>query len=138
MTVPKHFEEARTTMKRTSFDDSHQVYMTESELPAYDFDVIKDWYEKFRTEKTSEPLNLKSNDALFIDSSGHAYFLEFKNGKLNKGNLKHDLRQKMYDSFFILADRDTCARDVIPSFESTVEYTRENPIPAVYSGSEPR
>lgn len=126
MTVPKHFEEARTTLKMTSFDDSNQVYMTESEIPVYNFDAIKEWYKRFRMSKTSETLSLKSNDALFVNKEGQAYFIEFKNGNLDSGERKQALRQKLYDSFIILADKDTCTREVIPSFESPLEYTRDH------------
>ena len=38
------FKQNKSTLKDVSYDDKNKVYMTESTIPVYDFDGIKDWY----------------------------------------------------------------------------------------------
>lgn len=89
-----------STLKETSKDyhDEEEYYMTESLLPAVDFDKVKDAYIS-ALSITDKP---KSNDALFINSEGKEIFIEFKNGYI--GNKKFELRKKVYDSVLIYTD----------------------------------
>ncbi|TJX12918.1 hypothetical protein E9840_11515 [Tissierella creatinini] len=89
-----------STLKETSRDYHDEVdhYMTDSLLPAVDFDKVKDEY----ISKLSISDKPKSNDTLFIDSEGKEIFIEFKNGFIE--NKKFELRKKIYDSLLIYTD----------------------------------
>lgn len=68
------------TLKSTSYDDSNNIYMTESSLEVFDFDKVKEKYsQKYNVYKTPN-----SNDVLFFNSDDEVYFIEFKNGKLTQ------------------------------------------------------
>ena len=73
--------------------------MTESEVPAVDFDLVK--------EKYIEDLGLsdvpKSNDALLDMGKGKLAFIEFKNGYIDSKK-QFDIRKKIYDSTLIFTD----------------------------------
>lgn len=73
-------------------------YMTESTIPAINFDKTKDEYIK-DLHLTETP---SSNDALLKDQDGNVIFIEFKNGSLSKE--KYKLRKKIYDSLLIFLD----------------------------------
>ena len=89
-----------STLKETSkdFHGEEEYYMTQSLLPAVDFDKVKDSYTSM-LNTSDKP---KSNDALFIDTEGKEIFIEFKNGSIE--NKKFELRKKIYDSMLIYTD----------------------------------
>lgn len=94
--------ESISTLKETSIDkhDSRNpAFMTESEMPAVDFDLVK--------EKYIEGLGLsdvpKSNDALLDIGKGKLAFIEFKNGYIGTKK-QFDIRKKIYDSTLIFTD----------------------------------
>ncbi len=91
-------ENYKKTMRDLSVDSTNKEYMTDSLVQAIDFDRVKDQFTSgigYRDCKS--PM---SNDALYIDSDGTHYFIEFKNG----ANITpHELSQKNYDSTIILA-----------------------------------
>jgi len=93
MSIPKHFRMAMSTIKDVSYDNSNHVYMTDSELPVYNFDTIKDWYAS-ELAVDENKLDVKSNDALYITSDS-ILFIEFKNGNIDKGNEKAALKRKI-------------------------------------------
>ncbi len=90
-----------STLKETSKDnhDGYDYYMTESMMPAVNFDDVKDEYIE-QLDLHGKP---KSNDALVIGPNDIATFIEFKNGK--KDNIvKTDLHKKIVDSLLIFTD----------------------------------
>lgn len=120
MSIPKHFRMAMSTIKDVSYDNSNHVYMTDSELPVYNFDTIKDWYAS-ELAVDENKLDVKSNDALYITSDS-ILFIEFKNGNIDKGNEKAALKRKIYDSYIILFDEITNAKDVVLGFRSSLGF----------------
>ena len=91
----------KTTLKETSKDNHNgaSVYMTNSVLEVINFDDVKSEY--------CNPLSLaeipKSNDALYINSTTDATFIEFKNGVFDNPKI-YSVRKKIYDSLLILFD----------------------------------
>ena len=91
-----------STLKETSKDNHNgeEVYMTESELPAVNFDDVKDVYIS-RLTVNEVP---KSVDALFFDNKEDTItFIEFKNGYM-KDKKVFDVRLKVFDSLLIFLD----------------------------------
>lgn len=91
-----------SNLKETSLDDRgdmRETYMTDSLLPAIDFDGVKDEYV--------QGLGLseipRSNDALFDDGKGSLVFVEFKNGFINSKK-QFAIRKKIYDSMLMFTD----------------------------------
>lgn len=100
------------TLKETSKDEDHEVYMTESIRPVIHFDKVKEEYIK-ELKLVEIP---KSNDALFDeDDKGSIVFVEFKNGTINN----YELRKKIYDSVLIFTDITSSS---ISSMRKTVKY----------------
>lgn len=95
------FADNRSTLKETSLDnrDGKAVYMTESSLPAIDFDGVKEGYVK-DLGLSETP---RSNDALFEDGEGGLVFAEFKNGHMDRPT-QFAVRKKIYDSVLIFTD----------------------------------
>lgn len=96
------FRHQITSLKETSLDDrnkNEEIYMTESDRDAVDFDGVKAEY--------IDGLGLheipKSNDALFEDGRGSLVFVEFKNGLINPAE-QFVIRKKIYDSVLIFSD----------------------------------
>ena len=90
-----------STLKETSKDnhDGMVVYMTESDAEVVNFDDVKSEY----VSKLSLCESPKSNDALLINSTEFATFIEFKNGKFDRQK-EFSVRKKIYDSLLILTD----------------------------------
>ncbi len=90
-----------STLKETSKDDhdGSVCFMTESTIPAVNFDAVKTEY----VNNLSISNIPKSNDALVIDSNEQATFIEFKNGCMDTKK-QHGVRKKIYDSMLIFAD----------------------------------
>lgn len=84
------------TMRKVSYDESKAVYMSDSRLRVINFDKIPKEYARGKGW-TGVPA---SNDALYIDEDGGWYFIEFKNGTVEKA----DLLKKIYDSLIMLLD----------------------------------
>lgn len=124
MNIPKHFKQAMTTLRKVSYDDSNKIYMSNSELTVYDFDAIKEWYAS-KLSIDGNKLDVKSNDSLYV-SAGKIVFIEFKNGKLDKGEMKRDLVRKIYDSYIILSDEVTETKGIIEGYKPSVTFSREH------------
>lgn len=92
------FQHQLETLKETSLDSANQIRMTESELEVIDFDGVKNEYIA-DLKLVDTP---KSNDALYIHESGALYFIEFKNGNMEKEI--HGVRRKIFDSLLIFTD----------------------------------
>lgn len=84
------------TLKKASCDDSKKEYMCNSKITVIDFDKIPKLYAK----QKGIPSLPTSNDALYIDMDGNWYFIEFKNGSIDKSNIY----RKLYDSLIMLLE----------------------------------
>ena len=113
-------DETYKTLKETSFDDEHKVYMVDSTLEVCSFDEVKEWYVKTKVP-FSKP-NPKSNDALFLTKT-ECFFIEFKNGKIDN-TVNFEINKKIYDSLLILFDLDYT--DSNGQKINSISYTREN------------
>ena len=91
------------TLKETSKDKHDGTksndYMIESLLPVVNFDTVKDKYIKDMSLSETPA----SNDAFYVDSQGNAYFVEFKNGVMNRQKV-FKVRLKIFDSLLMLTD----------------------------------
>ena len=87
--------------------------MTNSMLDAVNFDAVKNKYIEQLTKQGIKISDTpKSNDAFFVSGDGYMYFIEFKNGKIDNG----EVRTKIFDSLLILTD----------IIEAGISYTRQN------------
>jgi hypothetical protein len=102
------------SLKETSYDPTHDEYMSEADLPVYNFDAIKDEYVS-DMGLSETPC---SCDALYYNRKAEEYYLiEFKNGIID--NLKnYEIKLKLYDSLLILLDL----------INKTAEYSRKHVI----------
>lgn len=98
-------------MKETSIDDSQKpaVFMVDDTRPVVNFDKVK---EQYLADLGLRSIYASSIDALFQDDEETLYFVEFKNGDIEKDNIK----SKIADSLLIFCDLT----------ESEISYTREN------------
>lgn len=108
----------KSTLKETSLDDSNKEdkkYMTESELPAIDFDLVK---RKYANSLGLSEDKAHSVDAIVITKDENLeYFIEFKNGKV-EGKTKSNIRDKIRDTLLIYGDITL----------KNVSYTRKNTV----------
>jgi hypothetical protein len=91
----KHF----STFRRISLDSSssdQRVYMSDSTLRVINFDKIPNEYSRGKGW-AGVPT---SNDGLYISCDGRWFFVEFKNGSIDKSNIY----RKLYDSLIMLLD----------------------------------
>ena len=108
-TLPDILKNNMCTMKRASLDDTNRVYMCDSLLKVIHFDKVPNEYSKGRGWNGVP----KSNDALYIDTYGKWYFIEFKNGKV----YKDDIYRKIYDSLIMLWEKE-----ILPD----IDFVRDN------------
>ncbi|MCI8338983.1 MAG: hypothetical protein HFH62_09955 [Lachnospiraceae bacterium] len=111
------FCENMTTLKETSADKRDAAscaYMTESDIPAVDFDLVKKKY----VEKLGLSVVPMSNDALFHHGEEKVVFVEFKNGYIGKKE-QFNIRKKIYDSVLIYSD---ITKSGISSMREDVDY----------------
>ena len=97
------------TLKKTSLDDTNRKYLSESSIKVVGFDKIPNEFARGRGWRGVPG----SNDALYISAQGKWYFIEFKNGRIEKG----DIYKKLYDSLIMLIEWG-----IIPDFE----FVRQN------------
>lgn len=88
----------RETLKECSFDETNNIYMTESKKIAVNFDKVK---RKYLNNMSLSEENATSVDAI-IQNNENDIFIEFKNGKM-KGE-KRNVKDKIRDSLLILFD----------------------------------
>lgn len=103
--LPEELKKHVCKLKKASKDDSNGEAMCESFLKVIHFDKISKEYSAKRGLRNLP----KSNDALYIDIYGKWYFIEFKNGSVEKD----DIYRKLYDSLIMLMEWG-----VIPDFDS--------------------
>ena len=87
-----------TTLKRASYDQANNEYMTESSLEVINFDKVPNEFSRGK-HWAGVP---KSNDALYIDSPLWT-FIEFKNARDGKLD-QVDIYRKIYDSIMMLLE----------------------------------
>ncbi len=102
--LPEILKKNICTMKRASLDDSKKTPMCESNIKVVNFDKIPNEYARGRGW-SGVPC---SNDALYISVDKEWYFIEFKNGSIDKVNVY----RKIYDSLIMLMESG-----VIPNFK---------------------
>ena len=97
----KIFEDNYTTFEEASRDKHNKDlgYMTDSEVQVIDFDKVKDSYIK-DMGLSYRPC---STDALYFGKDDKIYFVEFKNGVMNKAEVFH-VYNKIYDSLLMFND----------------------------------
>ena len=98
-----------TTLKKSSWDKQKREYMCESKMKVINFDKIPKAYNRGK----GWSILPKSNDALYIDVKGQWYFIEFKNGSINSG----EIYEKLFDSIVMLLDEK-----IIPD----IQFVRDN------------
>ncbi len=116
----------KTTLMQASMDDSdreHIEYMTQSDLEAVDFDLVKRLYTK--------ELKLSEESATSVDAivqfKDHIDFIEFKNGKVNNRNIKDKARDSLLIFLDLTGKNISYAREQV---DYIVVYNIEkNPLP---------
>ena len=78
--LPENLKRYICTLKKASRDTTNNEPMCESMITVVNFDKIPNEYARGRGW-SGVP---KSNDALYIDRQGKWFFIEFKNGTINK------------------------------------------------------
>lgn len=94
--LPEILKRHMCSVKKTSLDDSKTAYMCDSQLKVINFDKIPKEYAKGKGWGNMP----SSNDALYIGDDGKWYFIEFKNGSVDKS----DIFKKIFDSLLILIE----------------------------------
>lgn len=102
--LPKQLKKYICTLKSASMDTTNRKSMCESSIKIIDFDKVPNEYSR-KKGWNGVP---KSNDALYIDIEGKWYFIEFKNGSIQKD----EIYRKLYDSLIMLVEWN-----IIPNFE---------------------
>lgn len=83
------------TFENVSYDDSNKESMTHSQTKCIHFDKVKRGYSCIKHLS-----DMSSVDALYIKNENNRYFIEFKNGFIDK-SVSYEIRQKIYDSFLM-------------------------------------
>lgn len=107
--LPKPLNGHTCSLKEASFDTTNKYSMTKSMLKVVHFDKIPNEYARYLGLK-GKPA---SNDALYISADKKWYFIEFKNGSVDKS----DVFRKIYDSIIMLVEMG-----IIPNFQ----FVRDN------------
>lgn len=102
--LPDLFQNHICTIKKASTDSTNRTAMSDSAVTVVNFDKIPDEYARGK----GWPCVPASNDALYIGDDQTWYFIEFKNGTINKG----DLFRKIYDSLIMLLEMK-----LVPDFQ---------------------
>lgn len=102
--LPDILKSHTCTMERASLDKSRSVTMSDSKIKVVNFDKIPKEYSKGRSWSNMP----SSNDALYITVDGKWYFIEFKNGSVEKASIY----RKLYDSIIMMIDMG-----IMPDFQ---------------------
>lgn len=97
----KIFKDNLSSFKDTSRDSDGEAptSMTNSEIQVINFDKVKESYIR-NMSLSSTPC---SSDALYIGKDEKLFFVEFKNGVMNKNKI-YNVYNKIYDSLLIFND----------------------------------
>lgn len=95
----------KATLKKTSYDSTNQIYLSNLPTEVYDFDKIKEAYvnHMIKTHQGLSTNSFRSNDALYLKEN-KLVFIEFKNGDITSKIEKEKIRSKISESLLILAD----------------------------------
>lgn len=95
------FQENLSSFKETSRDSDGEMprYMTDSEIQVINFDKVKERYIR-EMNLSNTPC---SNDALYFGRDQKIFFVEFKNGVMQKQKI-FNVYNKIYDSLLIFND----------------------------------
>ena len=96
------------TLEKASLDNSNEKNMSHSQIKVINFDKIPKEYAK----KHNIPKLPTSNDALYISSDNKWFFIEFKNGSIDKAEFR-----KIYDSLLMLLELEII---------ENLDFSREN------------
>ena len=117
-----YFSDCVSTLKDISFDSTRNEYMTESSLPAVNFDEVKKKYanELFLTYKVA-----RSVDA-FLSLQNRDHLIEYKNGGTKK-QIMREVREKISESLLIFCDlANTHISDTRKNLIFVLVYNDEN------------
>ena len=117
--LPDILKQHICSMKKVSLDGTNNINMCDSQIKVINFDKVPNEYSRGK----GWPNVPASNDALYINDDKKWYFIEFKNGKVNKA----DIFRKLYDSLIMLIELG-----IIPGFQ----FVRENVIYILVNNSE--
>lgn len=90
------FKNSIKTLKESSYDNSNNEYMTESNIKVVDFDIAKD---KYIAEHHLSNTSVHSVDALSHNNDS-IIMIEFKNGEISNSNI----RWKILESLLLFCD----------------------------------
>ncbi len=107
--LPDLFQRHLCSIKKASTDTTNRTAMSDSDITVINFDKIPQEYARGK----GWPCLPASNDALYIGEDQTWYFIEFKNGSINKG----DLFRKIYDSLIMLLELG-----LLPDFQFVREH----------------
>lgn len=107
--LPEILQKYICSIKKVSVDNSRNKPMTDSWLEVVNFDKIPSEYSRGKGWKCVPC----SNDALYIAVDSEWYFIEFKNGSIDKA----DIYRKIYDSLIMMIELG-----VIPN----IQFVRNN------------
>lgn len=102
--LPSILKDYICTLKKASMDTTNKKPMCESLMKVINFDKIPNEYSRGKGWGCVP----KSNDALYIDVQGKWFFIEFKNGTIQKD----EVYRKLYDSLIMLIEWG-----IIPDFD---------------------
>ena len=107
------FRHNKATLKETSKDihNGSDIFMTMSTLSVVNFDTVKEDYIR----DLGVPETPASNDALYLSDDGEYYFIEFKNGYIDRNKI-YEIRLKIFDSLLIFTD----------IISKSISFTRKN------------
>lgn len=94
--LPEILKDHTCSLRKASHDKSNEKHMCESKMRIINFDKIPREYAKVKQLDVLP----NSNDALYISRTGKWYFIEFKNGRVDKINIF----RKIYDSLIMLVE----------------------------------
>lgn len=114
------FQKNKSTLQKTSLDKTNKEYMVSFQTEVVDFDKIAQAFikQKSFSDNKGDTLSVKSNDALFVAKNNVLIFVEFKNGHLEKDNVR-EIHTKVYDSILLLMHT---LNITLSDFQNNVEY----------------
>lgn len=102
--LPELLKNHISTLKKASCDETNGAYMTESALKVVRLDKVPKEYAKGKGWSGIP----QTNDALYISDTGKWFFIEFKNGAVQKA----EIYRKLYDSLIMLLEEK-----IIPDYD---------------------
>lgn len=82
--LPSKYREVVCSLKDSSYDETNDIYMVECSYEVLDYDKIA---EMHRSESGYSHI-MSSADAVYVTNDSVPYFIEFKNGSINRLNIQ--------------------------------------------------